>query len=1023
MTSPDLKAAARARVGELVQSFRRNEADYLRAVYNETQARTDFITPLLAAFGWDVHNAAGQPLGLREVIEEATVEVGEERLSKKPDYELRLARQRKLFVEAKKPSIHIDRNRDAAFQTRRYGYSASLPIAVLTNFHQLAVYDCKPKPDLADEANVARILLVRYDEFEARFDELWPLLSRAAVYSGDFDRRFSVDVTRHGAEQFDDFFLRQVRSWRERLAQDIHRNTPGLLPEELTYAVQLFLLRIVFLRICEDRDIERYETLRDLAAGDGSFNALLAELRRADAFYDSGLFRLLDDARLGVRISDDVLSGIINELYYPQSPYTFAVVETEVLGEIYEQFLGEIITIDAAGAVDITSKPEVREIGGVVPTPRYIVDAIVQRTLGPHLAGKAPTDLAVFTVADICCGSGIFLLSVFEFLNDHYLAWYQANDRAAHVGRTIYEAGAGLWRLTFEEKRRILLAHVRGVDIDANAVEVARFSLLLKLIEDEGAAGLRDYVERTGTPALPELEGTLRAGNSLVSQAEWTAARGALPARLLEKVNPFSWADEFPVETARDGFDVIVGNPPYIRIQNMQAYSPEEAAFYQNAASPYTTARQDNFDKYALFIERSLSLVRPDGRLGFIIPHKFMTIHAGRALRRLVTAGHVLEEIVHFGVQQVFGRQAANYTCLLILDRQGKADVTVERVDALEPWRYGTPGPRNVLPAEELTDDPWQFADDDTRALFARVRAACGRELGNAAEIFVGVQTSADPIYIYRAVAETAETVTLRWDGRDWPIERGILRPCLHDARLHPYTRAEANAWMIFPYEIGHNGTRTMARLIQPADMARLFPVCFAYLTARQAELERRNVVGGTAADRQFYQFGRSQSLTKFDSPKIILPILSLEARYAYDESNIMMTGGGNGPYYLIRPQDGAPESNFFLLAVLHHPLSEAMVRTHTSPFRGGYYSHGKQFIEHLPIPPATPIQRTEIETLVLQLIDANDAVLAARTPRQKTIYERNATALREQIEDRVSTLYGLSAADVILAKAVPIPA
>ncbi len=170
---------------------------------------------------------------------------------------------------------------------------------------------------------------------------------------------------------------------------------------------------------------------------------------------------------------------------------------------------------------------------------------------------------------------------------------------------------------------------MRGVDIDANAVEVARFSLLLKLIEDESEAGLREYVDHTGTPTLPELNGTLRAGNSLVSQAEWAAARGALPARLLEKVNPFSWTDEFPAEQVHGGFDVIVGNPPYIRIQNMQTYSPEEAAFYQSAGSPYTTACQDNFDKYALFIERSLSLVGPDGRLGFIVPHKFMRFKLG----------------------------------------------------------------------------------------------------------------------------------------------------------------------------------------------------------------------------------------------------------------------------------------------------------------------------------------------------------------------------------------------------------
>lgn len=653
MNGDTVKAAARTRVAELVRSFQRNEAEYLRATYNETQTRTDFITPLLEAFGWDVHNVHGHPQALREVIEEATVEVGQERLSKRPDYELRLARQRKLFVEAKKPSVRIDGDRDSAFQTRRYGYSASLPISILTNFYQLAVYDCVPTPVATDEAFVARLLLVQYHEFETRFDELWPLLSREAVYSGEFDRRFAVDVTRRGADQFDDFFLSQVKSWRLRLAADIHRNTPGLSPGELTYAVQLFLSRIVFLRICEDREIERYETLRDLPVAH-TFDRLMAELRRADEFYDSGLFRLLDDARLGIRISDDVLYGIITELYYPQSPYTFAVVETEVLGEIYEQFLGEEITI-AGNDVEIVRKPEVRESGGVVPTPRYIVDSIVERTLGPAVAGKSPAELTTFTVADICCGSGVFLLSAYEFILDHHLSWYLANNRAEHTGRTIFEASAGQWRLTFEEKRRILLAHIRGVDIDANAVEVARFSLLVKLIEDETAAGLRDFVERRGVPALPALDGIIRCGNSLVSPAEWTAARGAMPAALMERVNAFDWTVEFAAEMGRGGFDIIVGNPPYIRIQNMTAYSPEEVAFYQDPASPYSTARQDNFDKYALFIERALTLLRPEGRLGMITPHKFMTTQAGRTLRRLISTGRLLEEVVYFGVKKVFG--------------------------------------------------------------------------------------------------------------------------------------------------------------------------------------------------------------------------------------------------------------------------------------------------------------------------------------------------------------------------------
>ncbi|MFZ6762213.1 Eco57I restriction-modification methylase domain-containing protein [Pseudoroseomonas sp. WGS1072] len=1021
MSDDASKAAARARVATLVEGFRRNEVDYLRAGYNETQARTDFITPLLEAFGWDVHNSAGHPTGLREVVEEATVDVGDERLSKKPDYELRLARQRKLFVEAKKPSVRIDRNRDAAFQTRRYGYSASLPIAVLTNFHQLAVYDCVPRPAQTDEAHVARILHVGYAEFETRFDELWPLLSRAAVYSGDFDRRFAVDVTRHGAEQFDDFFLRQVRSWRERLAADIHARTPGLSPHELTYVVQLFLSRIVFLRICEDREIERYETLRQLP-GTGTFDALVAELRRADGFYNSGLFRLIDDARLGVRISDDVLAGIIAELYYPQSPYTFAVVETEVLGEIYEQFLGEVITVEA-GAVRIVSKPEVREAGGVVPTPRYVADTIVQRTLGPALAGKAPADLKTFTVADMCCGSGIFLLAAYEFLLDHYQAWYVADGATRHAGTTIYEAAGGQWRLLFEEKRRILLAHIRGVDIDANAVEVARFSLLLKLIEGETGEALRDYVANRRRPALPALDTVLRPGNSLVSAAEWVAVRGAMAPVLLEKVNPFSWSDEFPTEMARGGFDAIVGNPPYIRIQTMMAYSPEEATYYQDARSPYRTARQDNFDKYALFVERALTLLRPSGRLGVIVPHKFMTIQAGRAIRELIAVSRSLEQVVHFGVQQVFGRQASNYTCVLVLDRRGGHAVRVERVEALEAWRYGMPGQVTTVPVAELGAEAWQFADTATRDLFARVRAAHPAELDHFAEIFVGVQTSADGVYIFKAAAEADAAVTLQWDGRDWPIERGVLRPCMLDAQLFPYRRAQANRWMIFPYDLVPGPRRTEARLIQPDEMKRRYPGCWAYLSARRTELERRSVTGGAEGTRQFYQFGRSQSLTKFDTPKIILPILSLEARYAYDEANITVTGGGNGPYYMIRPRPGARESNAFLLAILHHPLCEAMVRTNTSTFRGGYYSHGKQFIERLPVPAASDAERAKIEELVRGLIAAHDAASAARTPHQRILHERSAVALREQVESLVSALFGLSADDVALARAVPVPA
>lgn len=1019
MTVPACREEAKARIVALVRQFELYEQEYTRAgtTYNETQARSEFITPLFEALGWDVYNDNGQPIDLREVIQEATVEVGDERLSKKPDYEMRAARARKFFIEAKKPAVPLDRDRPSSFQTRRYGFSGSLAISVLTNFRHLAIYDCVPTPQEDDPPGIARIAFFGYEDYEARFDELYDSLSREAVFSGAFDERFEVPAVRHGTQQFDQHFLRQVRSWRERLALDVHANSPELNSEELSYVVQLFLSRIVFLRICEDRDIERYETLRELPQA-AAFNGLMGLIRRADRFYDSGLFRLLEDERLGARISDELLATIVEELYYPQSPYTFSVVEAGVLGEIYEQFLGEVIVVNDAGDAEIIEKPEVKASGGVVPTPQYIVDAILERTLAQAIDGKPPNELSQFTVADTCCGSGVFLLRAFEILINHCVEWYVADGAEQHAGTRIYEVMADQWRLTFQEKRRILLQSIRGVDIDPNAVEVARFSLLLRLIEDETAEALRAYERAQRQAVLPDLDPFIRNGNSLVSHEELAAFAPDAEAELTSQVRPFTWEREFPEELGRGGFDVIVGNPPYIRIQHMVTYSPREVELYQSEESPYTTAHANNFDKYALFIERSLSLLKEHGRLGLIVPNKFLITAAGRAVRRLLAETEVLDGLVYFGAQQVFGPGTSNYTCLLFASRPGRGEVQIEDVSDVNEWRYGGPGELEIIPIREFGEDAWSIGHRLAEAIFERVRDACPASLGGEADIFVGVQTSADGVYIVETEDETPESISFTWDAQRWTIERGILRPCLHDVRLHAYGVPNANKHMIFPYRLDER----RASLIQPDEMRRAYPGAWSYLCARRDELEDRNIMGGRAEERQFYQFGRSQSLVKFNSPKIILPILSKEARYAYDDQNIVVTGGGNGPYYLVRPARDSEHTLYFLLAVLCHPVSEAIVRCRPNVFRGGYYSHGKQYIETLPVPDVSAEERHTVDGLVRRTIDATSAAHSARTPAARAAGMRESEALRLRVEASVSSLFGLTDADLAVIGDVPVP-
>jgi type I restriction-modification system DNA methylase subunit len=928
----------------LVAAFRDHVTEYRRAGsdYNETQLRTDFLDPLLRALGWDVDNRRRLPQDLRDVVQEATVEVSEEEQSKKPDYALRAGRVYKFFLEAKKPSVRVGEDQAATFQARRYGFSASHPITVLSNFDQTIIYRTIEPPNVDVAPREGVIARYGFEELLTKFDEVYDALSREAVYGGNFDKTFAADAPLTGYQQFDAYFLKQIESWRERLASDIGRRNTAVSAHELNFFVQRILNRIIFLRICEDRHLERYESLRRLGKN-ATYDDLKHLFEHADTRYNSGLFNLLEDPTLSLSIDNAVLHSILEELYYPKSPYTFAVVDAGVLGAIYDQFLTKQVEFAEGRTVVLNDKPEVRLSGGVFVTPRDIAGEIVRRTLEPLAQGKGAESLFRLRIADIACGSGVFLLSAFEYLQNRLIDAYLADGVEKHVGEHIYESGNGQWRLTLAEKRKLLLQCIFGVDIDDQAAEVARFGLLLKTIEDEGDASISAHLAQSGERALPSLSGNLKCGNSLV---DGTSFRAFIPAPTDEQwnqANPFEWRDEFPdVIREEGGFSAIVGNPPYVRIQRLVQYSPDEASFYRSPMSKYATAQHDNFDKYFLFIERAIKLLRPGGRLGFIVPHKFMVLKSGSALRELIANQNLLREIVHFGVHQVF-LTSTTYTCLIFLERSEARQFTFEHVRSLAEWRIGVGSDRVTLETSKLTSEPWVFAPKAWDEVFSRLRSSTTHKLLDVADVFVGVQTSADKIYIIRPTGQTETLITFEdVNHRTWSIERGILRPCLYDARIEPFSEPIPNAFIIFPYLDG-------GQAIPSAQMHRDFPRTLAYLTAHKVKLAARSMQAGHVDE--WYRYGRSQGLTRFATEKIILPTLAIGPTYSLDRKGTIVTGGGNGPYYLVRPKAVPGWSSEFILALLSYPVLEAMVRASSTTFRGGYYSRSKQFLEPLPMP------------------------------------------------------------------------
>lgn len=987
-----------AQLTELVELFKNDYKTFKDSKYNETQLRNDFVDSLLMSFGWDVDNDAGKNQFLRDVIQEESINVDDEKAKKNPDYTLRVQGLRKLFVEAKKPHVDITKSAKAAFQIRRYGWNANLGISILTNFEHLIIYDCRHKPSTKEDERVARIQVFEFTDYSKAFDELYDLISFETASTGRLDDLFSL-YERVG-ETFDDYFLAQIESWRERLSTSAVQLNEQLGSEDINFLIQRLLNRIVFLRICEDRTIEKHETLKKIR----NYAELKALFQQSDKKYNSGLFDFIEDnLSLNIEIDADVLISIFNELYYPLSPYDFSVVDPIILSQIYEKYLGSHVVIDEWRQLSIVSEPEVVASNGVVPTPRIIVEKIVKETIAPLVEGKNSTQLAELKIADICCGSGTFLITVYDFLLKSTIE--RLIEEEITNQELIYELPNNAFGLTLKAKRNVIEKNIFGVDINPYATEVTEFSLLLKLLEGESGASIDHFIGQYATKVLPSLQDNIKCGNSLIDEKFYEFMPEAMKDdHLLFRVKPFEWKTEFPFLNETNGFDAIVGNPPYVRIQNLVKYSPEEIKYYQDDVSGFGVAKKETIDKYYVFIQRAIALLNTTGFLGYIVPNKFFIIKGGKALRKFILESCSLSKIIHFGVTQVFPDRST-YTAILILQKEDRETFQFKRIKKITPDILGVGDGYLEYVKNDFTTEPWVFLSPETKAVFDKLKSDQTQPLKSLSEICVGLQTSADKIYIFTPEKETENTFIFNSNGVRKEVEKGICLPSIYDLSFGLFDTISPNTQVIFPYVIEDG----KADVISEEYFSKYYPLCWAYLNEYKEKLEKRSING---KDPKWYQFGRSQSLTRFhDSSKLIWHVLSTKPSYILDEQNIQFTGGGNGPYYsLVNDSD---YDILYFMGILSHPIFESMVKAGASEFRGAYYSHGKQFIENIPIREIDQKNPDEVKLYKAIVKSVKDLIKTKGQYNEaygakNMVLQRKLGLLNNALIESINTLYGI---------------
>lgn len=998
---------------ELIEKYQLFIAEGRLDLSSEETMRT-WINEFLAIFNWDVRDTSQilQEKVLSKEEKERLAEIGS--TSTRPDYTFKRGKEKLTFLDAKGTYIDLETDSDAAFQIKSYGWSILAPCAFITNFEEFVIYDCTYIPSQEQPVNFGRIHL-KIEDYLDNFEILENHLLKSNILNGKLSQLYSDSLSgeREIQKLSPDFlFAKQLSEFRLALANQILASNQELInnnSELLAYITQVVINRIIFIRICEARKIEKEGLLKKFQSNgfwnsfkDSSYNDFYEH-------YDGPLFDRINSIH-EIEIPDAVFNNLIELLYYP-SPYRFDVIPTKLLSDIYEIFLSKRLFIENDSVVE-RLKLEYIKTNGAVSTPQYLVQDLLKRTIvSQNITTEGIRSVFNSKVLDFACGSGIFLIELFDHLQNIIIECYSSNPEEEFSN--LFFTNDNNTTLTIEGKRKLISDCIYAVDIDPEAVEVARMSLSLKVIDNVEFHENYQELGIYGNQILNNVGNNVKCGNTLVSFdiSEKYPNINRNEEQLL-KTNPFDWNSETGFQeifNANNGFDFIVGNPPYVEVKN---YNVEYPFMHQYIKDNYQTTKNGKVDLSVAFIERGIELLNVNGKLGVVVQKRFFKTEYGKKIREYISSNQLLYQVIDFETTNLF-KGRITYISTLILDNSNPEMVSfvklsnepeeiparLEQIPTLETDSTDF----TEIPFNAFNTNPWNFDDADLLGIKTNLLNRHGN-FGAFANVRVGIQVLWDRAY-HLTVKEIQDDGTMLCDShleQNFTIEIDACRPLLVNERFYPFCKDSTNTYVIFPYDV-IEGKKVQVLF---EDFVNRYPKAGRYLTEHENTI-KQNVE--TYPDDKWHLFTRENNHQRIE-PKVLIPMTANDTFASVTQNPLNYCDNAN-MFFVDIPEKS--ENNLYAIAsIINSTLFSVCARSIANPQQNGYFKFNKQFIEPIPFPKEhfenNSVLVAEISAIGKNIEQSQNQYLSA-TPRQKNIYRNSLNTQWNSLDEKVYELYQLS--------------